>query len=418
MKYYILADCNNFYVSCEKLFNPRLEGKAVAVLSQNDGCIISRSQEAKQLGLRMGEPYYKVKEQCLVNNVVVLSSNYRFYGDISARVMQILTKLAEEIEIYSIDEAFMKFSNTLTPEAIIQEALKMRETVRKWVGIPISIGIAPTKTLAKVANSLAKKMRNGVYSVLCPVMREKLLKEYPIEEVWGIGSQLSLRLRSRGVFTVSDFINMDSGAVRKCMGVVGERMFLELKGIAALDLVEEAPRKNITFTRSFGQLVTTFTELAEALSTFAGKACVKLRLQKSCASALQIYVETVSDKTRYSHFGMTWPFSQPTNDTSQVITAAKNCLQKLFVPHETYRKCGIFLLDLIPEEHIVPDLFLGDIDPKRRSLMQAVDTINAHFGKNSIFFGAMGVQQRWASRSEHRTKYNTTSWEQLPVVYT
>jgi DNA polymerase V len=421
MSYFILADCNNFYVACEALFDPSIEGKPVVVLSQNDGCIISRSQEAKRLGIRMGEPYFKVKEFCQRVKVIVFSSNYRLYGDMSERVMNVLTQSAPEIEIYSIDEAFMKFPKILSAEEILKEGLEIKKRVKKWVGIPLSIGIAPTKTLAKVANSLAKKNREvGIFSLLCPHLREDVLKQYPTEDIWGIGPGYSQRLKEIGVFTAWEFTQKDPHLIRKKMGVVGERIFWELKGIETLDLQKIQPRKNLTFTRSFGRMITEISDLSEALSTFASKACVRLRNQKSLASACQVYLETASyegERMIRKSYGMIASFLRPTQDTSQIISAAKSCLQKLYIERETYKKCGIFLLDLIPEEQSIPDLFLEEIDPKRSALMHTVDALNERFGKDSVFFGAMGTKERWKPGSKQRSEHTTTSWDELPIVY-
>lgn len=422
MSHFILADCNNFYISCERLFNPALDGKPVIALSQNDGCIISRSQEAKQLGIKMGEPYFKIKNFCERAKVIVYSSNYQLYGDISERVMNVLTQLAPEIEVYSIDEAFLKFPKTIPSDEMYRECIEIKRIVKKWVGIPVSIGLAPTKTLAKVANDLAKKKNRvlGVCNLNCPLLREEILKEYPTGDVWGIGSRLSQRLRNAGIFTAWDFIQMDPYYVRKKMGVVGERMLWELRGVSTLDLQVSEPRKNISFTRSFGRVVTEISDLAEALSTFTSKACVKLRNQNSYASAIQVFLEAVSyerDEMVRRYYGMVSVFPKPTNDTPQMISAAKSCLKKLYDDQEKYKKCGIFLLDLIAEENVVPDLFLGGVDSKRNTVMHTVDALNERFGKNTVFFGAAGIDQSWKSRSEQRSKHNTTSWGHLPLAF-
>ncbi|PJD94551.1 MAG: hypothetical protein CK425_11265 [Parachlamydia sp.] len=421
MSYFILADCNNFYVSCERLFNPKIEKRPVIALSQNDGCVIARSQEAKLLGIKMGEPYFKVKNLCQHSNVVVFSSNYQLYADISERVMNVLSQATPDFEIYSIDEAFLKFQDHISENEILQESFALKKLVMQWVGIPISIGIGPTKTLAKVANSLAKKNREvGVFSLNSPQIRENVLKKFPIEDVWGIGSKLSKRLNGIGVYSASDFVQKDPYHIRKIMGVVGERILLELQGIACLNLEIPSPKKSISYTRSFGKKITDYSELAEALATFTNKASIKLRKQNGYTSAIQVFVETLTyerERTYRQQYGMIKPFSKATNDTVLLIKAAKDCLERLFKPNEKYNRGGVIFLDLASEETFVPDLFLGDIDSKRNLAMRTVDALNARFGKNTVFFGAMGVNQTWKSRSEMKSSHNTTSWNHLPVVY-
>ena len=419
---FVLVDCNNFFVSCERLFKPWLEGKPVVILSSNDGCIVARSEEAKKLGLKMGEPYFKVKEQCELGKISVYSSNFQLYSGISAKIMSLLTQTAPEIEVYSVDEAFMKFSTTVSSETIFRECLDIKRLVARCVGIPVSIGIAPTKTLAKVANDCAKKKnRNiGVFNLNCPILRNEILSSYPIGEVWGIGSQTNQKLRSAGIFTAGDFIKMDPYHIRKLLGVVGERIFWELKGISALHLEERQAKKTITYSRSFGHVITDFSELAEALATFVNQSCVKLRKQKSCASAMQIYVETIPVGGGYalkSYEAMTTKFLQPTNDTSQMITAGKSCLKRLYKENINYKKCGIILLDLVLEKNIIPDFFSESVNPKRSLAMHAFDSLNERFGKNTLFFGAMGIKQNWKSLSQKCSLHNMSSWDQLPIVY-
>lgn len=415
--YFVLADCNNFYVSCERLFNPKLEGRPVIVLSNNDGCIVARSQEAKQLGFKMGEPYFKVKDFCRRMGVAVYSSNYQLYGDISQRVMCILSGMAEEIEIYSIDESFLQYFD-IASDVLEVNCCEIRRIVKKWTGIPISLGIAPTKTLAKVAADYAKKNKAGVFNLSLPEIQKKILQDYPIEEIWGIGSRWKEKLYILGIRTAWEFREMDPVVIRRKMGVVGERMLWELRGISCLRLEEAVPKKSITCSRSFGKVVTESSELAEALSNYVNTACIKLRQQSSCAQAMCVFTESVFDSQtgarRYNSAAAS--FSMPTYDTPQIITKAKQCLMQLYRKGEQYKKCGIILLDLISEANIVPDLFLGGIDPKRSALMYAVDGINAKFGKNILFYGAMGVQQTWKMRSDKRSSYNTTSWKCLPIV--
>ena len=386
MSYFILADCNDFFVSCERLFHPRLEGKPVIVLSSNDGCVVSRSQETKKMGIKMGEPYFKIKNFC-EGKVIVFSSHFKFYGDISHRVMDVLLSTAEEMEVYSVDEAFLKFSEKRDHENLFQLCTEIKRKVKRWVGIPISLGIASTKTLAKVANDMAKKDRIiGVFDLTSPEVQKEVLSNYLIEEVWGIGSRLKERLYALAIRTAWEFRESDPSLIRRKMGVVGERMLWELRGISCLSLDEPAPKKNICYSRSFGRTITDLEELSEALSSYVTGACVKLRAQNSCASAITVFLEAVLDSKEGTrrHSGMTTSFSQPTNFTPQIITAAKACLNKMFFKSESYKKCGVILLDLISQKLVHPDLFLGSINPKWRRIMDTVDALNFYYGRNTI----------------------------------
>jgi len=417
MTQFILADCNNFYVSCERLFDPRLEGKPVIVLSNNDGCVVARSQEAKKVGIKMGDPFFKIRTLCRQSGVLTYSSNYRLYGDISQRVMSILTAHAPEIQIYSIDEAFLKYTSS---EDLLGLSKQLKRIVKRWVGIPISLGIGPTKTLAKVANDMAKtRDRNvGVFDLSVKEVREEILQTYPVEEVWGIGSRLKARLNRIGIHTAGEFCAADPYLIRKKMGVVGERMLWELRGVSCLDLEEPAPRKSITCSRSFGRAVTEREEIDEALSTFAASASAKMRSQGSCARALHIFLEAQVEpgQPMRRQTGATIAFSLPTNDTMRIIAAAKQGSQGIFKQGERYKKCGVILVDLVFERDVLPDLFGDTLDPKRSSLMHTIDALNDKFGKNAVFFGAMGIHPRWKMRSDNRSCYNTTHWEELPIA--
>lgn len=418
MSHFVLADCNNFYASCERLFNPKLNGIPVIVLSNNDGCIVARSQEAKKLGIKMGQPYFQVKDFCTLHKVAVFSSNYRLYGDLSERVMNILSDASPDFEIYSIDEAFMQHSGCLPVDLLFEQCLDLRKKVLKWVGLPISLGIAPTKTLAKVANDIAKKSQIGVFNLVSPIIQKEVLQNYPIGDVWGIGSKLSEQLRGVGIYTAEEFKKMDPIVIRKKMGVVGERILWELRGLSCLQLEEPKAKKNICSSRSFGKVVTEKWEIEEALATFVSIASVKLRAQGSCASAISVFIESMDEAPgSRRQYSMVKTFEFPTSDTSQIISAAKQVLSKIFIEKERYKKCGIILLDLIAKDFVVPDLFFGGIDPKRTTLMQTIDSLNARFGKNTIFFGALGTNPRWKMRSDKRSLYNTTDWKALPIVH-
>lgn len=417
MSHFVLADCNNFYASCERLFNPKLEGVPLIVLSNNDGCVVARSQEAKKIGIKMGQPYFQIKDFCSRHRVAVYSSNYRLYGDLSERVMNILSEASSDIEIYSIDEAFLQYSASLPIDLIFSKCIELRKKVKKWVGLPISLGIAPTKTLAKIANDLAKKNQMGVFSLSSPTIQKEVLQDYPVEDIWGIGSRLSAQLRSIGILTAWEFKEMDPSIIRKKMGVTGERILWELRGLSCLKLEEPKEKKSITKSRSFGKIVTERKEIEEALATFVSTACIKLRAQGSCANGISVFIESLNGElSTRRQYSMVKTFAFPTSDTPQMISAAKLILSKIFVEKERYKKCGIILLDLVAKELVIPDLFLGGFDPKRATLMRTVDSVNARFGKNTVFFAAIGTNPQWKMRSDRRSQYNTTEWNALPIV--
>lgn len=419
MDYFVLIDCNNFFVSCERLFNPSLENRPVVVLSNNDGCVISRSQEAKKLGIAMGAPYYQIKEFCDRMDVRVYSSNFQLYGDISQRIMNILADHAPELQVYSIDEAFLKFPSHLSSADLFSQCVEFKRVIKKWVGIPISLGMAHTKTLAKMANSLAKKStESAIFDLTSPSIQKEILDNYPIGDVWGIGRRLKEKLYGMSVYTAWDFAQMDPLAIRNKMGVVGERMLWELRGISCLEFEELAAKKSLTCSRSFGRAVVEERELAEAIATHVNTACIKLREQKSYAKAICVYLEAQiepGERKRY-YFSIVETLPQASNQTMEMITAAKKGLSKLFQDKRRYKKCGVILLDLLSEKERAPDLFFKPADPKRDSLMHALDRLNAKFGKNTVFFGAMGIDPKWKARKERSSSYNLCSWNSLAIA--
>ena len=419
MSYFAILDCNNFYASCERLFNPRLEGKPVVVLSNNDGCVIARSQEAKQLKIQMGDPFFKIRDFCTYNRVQVFSSNYTLYGDLSRRVMEILIDTGLDVEVYSIDEAFLQFPNFVSAQEAEAFCFEIRKKIKKWVGIPTAVGLAPTKTLSKLANDKAKKLGTGVFSLCCPALRQQTLKNAPVEDVWGIGRNNKIKLNHKGIYTAEQFCSQDPLWIRKFMGVVGERMLWELRGISCLKIEDgNVPKQSITCSRSFGKKVSEPEELAEALSTFANTACIKMREEGSFTQGIYIFLESVMDSrtshSRYYSHGIKLPYA--TQDTSMVIAHAKKCLHRIYQKKEVYRKCGIVLLDLVQKSGIIDDLFMERPDPKREGLMESIDAINARFGKKTVFFGAMGTKQAWKARSERCSKCYTTRWSDLAIV--
>jgi DNA polymerase V len=419
MSYYALMDCNNFYVSCERLFNPKLEGRPVIALSNNDGCVVARSQEAKQLGIKMGEPYFKILDLCKQRDVFICSSNYTVYGELSQRVMNIIAQMSPEIQIYSIDEAFATFPDTFPEKEVVAHCLEIRRVIKKWIGIPISVGIAPTKTLSKMANDLAKKNRAlGIFNLYPQSVQNEVLKHYPIQDVWGIGSQLATKLRSQEIYTAAEFRDADPPYIRKLMGVVGERMLWELRGISCLPLKEPSPKKSITCSRSFGTTVTEMHHLEEALAMHVNTACIELREQNSCASALCIFIEALVDAQKGTRrpFSTVIPFTMPSNNTPLMISAAKQYLPQIFVKGMRYKKCGVILLDLLPKANVFPDLFLGGVNPRREKLMHTVDALNERFGKNTLFYGAMGINPVWKMRRDKCSSNYTSDWNDLAIA--
>ncbi len=416
---YALVDCNNFYVSCERLFNPRLENKPVVILSNNDGCVVSRSNEAKRLGITMGAPFFKWKSFCFQNNVTVLSSNYALYADISSRVMNILGTFSPEIEFYSIDEAFLLFRG-IQPEEAFDYAQTIRSKILKWTGIPVSVGLAPTKTLSKVANYIAKKKtREGFFSLIDESKRESILKDFPVEEVWGIGKRLSKRLSSLNIYTAGDLKISDPKYMRKQFSVVMERLINELKGIPCLSLETVEPRKQIISSRSFGTPIDSLRVLEESVSHYTAQACIKLRKQDSLASGIYVFIQTdkfVEGAGREQR-GSSFVFPAPTQDTRSISTMAKQCLGLLYRRGEKYKKSGIILFDLVSSKSRQQDLFVNNTDDHAEHLMRTVDRINERLGKNTLFYASEGIEKMWSMKSSHRSPSYTTSWSELAMAY-
>lgn len=416
--FYFLVDCNNFFVSCERVFKPSLEGIPVIVLSNNDGCVIARSQEAKQLGIGMGEPFFKIRDLCRQRGVVVFSSNFELYGDFSRRVMQILIQHAPEVEIYSIDEAFLKYPFRINAEERFVQAVELRKIIKKWLGIPVSIGIAPSKTLAKLAGSLAKKDPTGVFDLTEISVRESVLKQSSIHDIWGIGSRLRTKLQGKNIFTAWDFVEKEPSYIRKLMGVTGERMFWELKGVGCLDVQEVEAKKSITCSRSFGTVIMDKESIKESVALHVTSACQKLRAQHCCTKRIQVFIEALSDsQTGQRHyFSSLVEFSFPTNDTPRMIQAAKKCVDSLFSSQYRYKKSGVILYDFILESEVPQDFFALTLDPKRRNLARVVDGINDYYGKETLFYAASGVQRKWKATGERRSRRYTTNWDELAIV--
>ncbi len=416
-----LVDCNNFYASCERVFDPKLKNRPVVVLSNNDGCIVARSQEAKALGLKMGEPYFKVKELLDRHKVAVFSSNYALYGDMSQRVMNTLRQFAPDVEIYSIDEAFLDLDGF---RDLPDLAKNIRETVKQWTGLPVSVGIAPTKTLAKVANDTAKKKAgyNGVCVLDEPQVWEPLLKEFEVGEVWGIGPQYKKLLNKHGITTAWEFSQLPETWLRKHMSVVGARTAKELNGQPCLELELHAdPKKGITVSSSFGKRITEFQELSEALVSYVSRAGEKLRKENLLARHMLVFMHTspfAQDKTNDPYYAPSLSFALPlhTNYTPELIHYALWALKQMYRPGYRYMKCGVMLTDLLLEGTETLDLFDRRDTGKQSKLMAAMDHLNQTMGKQTLFYASSGIQKAWRGAAARKSPSYTTDWESLIQV--
>jgi DNA polymerase V len=416
-----LVDCNNFYASCERVFDPSLRTRPVVVLSNNDGCIVARSQEAKALGLKMGDVYFKVKELLDRHKVAVFSSNYALYGDMSQRVMKTLQQFSPEVEIYSIDEAFLNLEGFRDLPKLASE---IRQTVRQWTGIPVSVGIAPTKTLAKLANNTAKKKAgyNGVCALDTPEAWEPLLKEFDIGDVWGIGPQYKKLLNKHGVTTALEFSRLPETWLRKHISVVGARTASELRGQPCLELeLHTDPKKGITVSRSFGKRITELPELSQALSSYVARAAEKLRRENLVSKHMLVFMHTspfAKDAAKDPYYAPHLSFALPlhTNYTPELIHYALWALQKMYRPGYRYMKCGVMLTDLLTEGAQTGDLFARHDTARESKLMAALDHINQTMGKRTLFYASSGIQQAWAGAAARRSPAYTTDWNSLIQV--
>ena len=416
---FALVDCNNFYASCERVFNPRLLRRPIVILSNNDGCVIARSEEAKQLGIPMGAPAHEHKATFEKNAVVVMSSNYALYGDMSARVMETLRPCVPAMEVYSIDEAFLALEDWQGAEF----ARELRARVRQWTGIPVSIGIGPTKTLAKIANRLAKKTPElgGVLDLETVRDIDELLARVPCGDIWGIGKRLAVRLAAGGIRTACDLKHGEAAWVRKILGVVGERILRELQGVSCLALEEvPAPKKGIASAKSFGRPVESLRELEEALATYTARAAEKLRSGRLLARQVHVFVATNPFSARQPQYsaGAQTALVRPSNHTPDLIAAALELLREIYRPGHQYKKTGVFVTELVAESDLQPDLFEAPAETvgRVRELDRIVDGLNRKLGRNAIRYGSMGVKSRWAMRQERRSQKFTTRWDELPVA--
>lgn len=418
MKIFALVDCNNFYASCERVFNPGLKNRPIVVLSNNDGCIVARSNEVKALGIPMGVPFFKQKTIIKKHNVAVFSSNYQLYGDMSQRVMDSLRLFCPDMEVYSIDEAFLRL-DYLQPRNLNEYCKTIRTKVLQWTGIPVSIGIGPSKVLAKVANHVAKKQTAcGVFDIRSKQAQDEILKNLEVKKLWGIAGRWAERLDRIGINKASELRDANPTIIRKKLSVVGERILRELKGQSCIDLEDIQPKKNIMSSKSFGDLLTRKEPIGEALSNYAARACEKLRKQNSRAQAVYVFVQTngfrETDK-QYSN-AITCTLAIPTSDTRIIIGAAKFCLSKIYKPGYRYKKVGIMLLDLIHVSLEQGNLFANIDHHPGDHLMNILDRINEDHGPDTLFIGAQGVAREWKMRCGSRSPRYTTRWDELLMV--
>ena len=415
---YALVDCNNFYASCERIFQPHLVGQPVVVLSNNDGCVIARSNEAKALGIPMGAPAFQHKDLFEKNHVHVFSSNYALYGDMSNRVMTILAQFSPEVEVYSIDEAFLKFTG-FEDYDLQDYGVKMRDRVQKWTGIPISVGFAPTKALAKVANKIAKKFperTNGSYVIDSEDKRIKALKWTKIEDVWGVGRQHAKRLQAVNVKTAYDFTQLHDDWVKNKMSIVGLRLKRELQGESVLGLDLRKTKKNIATTRSFDKTITDFEGLRERIATFASVCSEKLRKQKSCCHQIIIFIRTdrfKEERPYYFSRVITLPYGS--NSAITLVQYATLALKSIYKTGLNYKKAGVIVCDLVPENALQFDLFDNE-NPKHKQLMQAIDLTNKKLGNTKIKLASQDIQRTWKMKQEKLSPRYTTSINEIFVV--
>ena len=411
-----LVDCNSFYVSCERLFNPKIQKKAVVVLSNNDGCVISRSREAKDLGIKMGEPYFKVKELVKKNKVEVYSSNYALYGDISRRVMKVLKTFSPKVEIYSIDEAFIDLS-FLDEKGVEDYGREIRSRVLKWTGIPTSVGIASTKTLSKVANHIAKKEKAGVIYLNTNI--DEKLKKFPIEDVWGVGKQLSKFYHKNNISNAYDLKNVSNTWVKKGTNVLGAKTAMELRGIPCIGLqIDQEKRKNCCVSRSFGRKVKDLNELEESVITHCLNAAEKIRADDQIAKTITVFIRTSPfDKNRrYYSNSKTIDLAIPTSNSIELIKNAVKALTDIYKYGYAYQKAGIILSGLKDANQNDQNLLTPLLENKSKKLMKAIDYTNTKYGRYAISIAQAGLSKGWKMRREHSSKIDTASFDSLPKI--
>jgi DNA polymerase V len=416
-----LIDCNNFYASCEAVFNPKLKGKAVVILSNNDGCCVSRSDAAKQLGIKMGAPWFQIKDQFKPGEVIALSSNYELYADMSNRVMNLISQFTPDYEIYSIDEAFCNFTGFISKD-LTSYSREIKSTILKWTGLPVCVGLGSSKTLAKLSNHCAKKRPeySGVcnFNIMSPGQLNSILQTIPVGEVWGIGSRLSVKLNQLGILTVLDLKRAHSRTLRDKFSVVMAKTIAELNGIACIGLEQVAPPKqNIASTRSFGIPVTSIESLMESVTLYTSRATEKARAQHTHANSISVFIQT-SPFAQSPYYGgsLTVALPSPSNDTRLLVKTALWIVKRLYKPGYVYQKAGVLLNDLVPDEGRQRDLFFDASEPRytqSAKVMAVLDAINQRYGRQTLKLGSEGFKAPWKMKQNFKSPGYTTNWNEL-----
>ena len=416
---FALVDCNSCYASCEQIFRPDLRGKPVIVLSNNDGCIIARSREAKVLGIPDLHPYFKVKHLIKRHRVAVFSSNFRLYGDISQRVMDTLRHFSPNVEIYSIDEMFLDLDGIDLP--LEDCGQKMKATLWQQVKMPVSVGIAPSKTLAKLANYAAKNIPKcqGVCLLDNPEKWQWLMKRVPVTKIWGVGSRIGKRLTEHNIYTAWDLASSSPKMIRRHFSVCLERTVEELNGTTCLDLEDNPPaKKQIYCSRSFGNKPSELDPLLQAISLYACRATEKLRAQQHLVSTIHIFIHTSPHQPNYYSNSTVVKLPYPTDDSRVIVAKAKQAVRKLYRPGYKYLKSGIGLIEIMSKQHCQPDFFQPPQEKTADALMATLDNINQRYGSGAAFLAGEGIRERWTMRQQHRSPCYTTDWNDLPTITT
>lgn len=423
MRSIALIDVNNFYVSCERVFNPKLNNKPVVVLSNNDGCAVARSNEVKALGVGMGAPWFKFKNLAKQHDIIAMSSNYALYADMSNRVMSILREFSPDQEVYSIDESFLDLTG-FQNRNLVQYGQAMRKRILKWTGLPVCVGIGSTKTLSKLANHCAKKRPqfNSVcnFNAMSPIELDCLLSQIDVGEIWGVGRQLAPKLQALGFNTVLDLKRSNPERLRQQFSVVMEKTIRELNGTVCIEMEEiSPPKKQILSSRSFGYPVRDYNSLAESITLYMSRAAEKLRKQHSFAGSVYVYIRTSPfkpDDPFYSN-GMTISIPSPSDDTRQLVNVVLWALKQIYRPHFNYAKAGVMLGELVPAQEVQSDLFSQiQITPKSNVLMATLDSINKKMGKESIKLASEGFKRPWKMKQGNKSPCYTTDWGDILTI--
>ncbi|WP_420551739.1 Y-family DNA polymerase [Tenacibaculum aiptasiae] len=416
---YALVDCNNFYTSCERVFNPNLEGKPVAILSNNDGCVISMSDEAKKINLPFGAPIFKWEQFCKDNNISVLSSNYPLYGDMSARVMKILEQFSPDVEVYSIDEAFLQFKGFDNYD-FDSYGKKIRSTILQWTGIPTCVGLAPTKALSKIANKIARKFpkkTGGVYVIDSEEKRIKALQWIPIESVWGIGRGLVKKLKAKGCIKAYDFTQLDDDWVRKNLSITVWKLKKDLEGDSKIILDEPVTKKAIATTRSFEYTFSDVDNIKERISTFATSCAEKLRKQNSSCHMVVVMLRSDRHKkdSEQHRVSKTVVFPYPTDSTLTISKSAVKAVTTIFKEGIKYKRAGVIVTGLVPSDNYQLNMFEGE-NPKHKPLMKAIDKLNKTFKSDKVKLANQDLKRTWKMRQERLSPKYTTNINEIIKV--